>query len=195
MSTKWNEYKIEKEIRNTMKFLNIDRMPTVSEMKVATRSYGLGLKVTRTGGTNYWADKLGLELKNSETKFGNEWEIRMKEDLERRGYMVEKMSTKHPYDLLVNNNIKIDVKASRYYHKDNFKFHSFNLEKKYHNCDIFIFVGLADEADDIEKILIIPSKYLMGKKQLSVGLTSKYDKYQDRWDYLEKYSDFYKVAI
>lgn len=48
MSTKWNEYKIEKEIRNTMKFLNIDRMPTVSEMKVATRSYGLGLKVTRT---------------------------------------------------------------------------------------------------------------------------------------------------
>lgn len=195
MSTKWNEYKIEKEIRNTMKFLNIDRMPTVSEMKVATRSYGLGLKVTRNGGTNYWADKLGLELKNSETKFGNEWEIKMKEGLERRGYMVEKMSTKHPYDLLVNNNIKIDVKASRYYHKDNFKFHSFNLEKKYHNCDIFIFVGLADEADDIEKILIIPSKYLMGKKQLSVGLTSKYDKYQDRWDYLEKYSDFYKVTI
>ncbi|RDY22860.1 hypothetical protein CHF27_011100 [Romboutsia maritimum] len=192
---KWTDEKIEREIKNVIKTLNIDRMPSTSEIKKATNNYGLGIKITRSGGVRYWADKLGLELKNSETKFGNEWEFNMKKELEGKGYIVEKMSTKHPYDLLVNDNIKIDVKVSRYYHKDNFKFYSFNLEKKYHNCDIFIFVGLKDGKEEIERLFIIPSKYLMGIKQLSIGTQSKYDKYQNRWDYIEKYSEFYAETI
>ena len=61
---------------------------------------------------------------------------KIKEILEKLGYQVQKMTTKHPYDLLINDNVKIDVKVSRCCNNNGFKFYSFNLERKYHNCDI-----------------------------------------------------------
>lgn len=174
--------------------LNIERMPTRTEIETVTNDSALTNKISKTGGTKYWANKLNLDLKDSETKLGQEWEMYAKSELENLGYEVEKMTTKHPYDLLVNNNIKVDVKVSRYYKGKGFKYHTFNMEKKYHNCDIFICIGL-DEEDHVVKTLVIPSKYLMNKKQLSVGIESKYDKFNDRWDYIEKYSNFYSVTI
>lgn len=191
---KWSDETIEAEILNVKNALNIDRMPTRSEIEVITNNSALTNKISKTGGTRLWAKKLGLVLKDSETKLGQEWELCVKETLENMGYEVEKMTTKHPYDLLVNNNIKVDVKVSRYYKKDNFKFHTFNLEKKYHNCDIFICIGI-DDSDDIVKTLVIPSKYLIGKKQLSAGVCSRYDKFNNAWHYIEKYSEFYSVMI
>lgn len=193
---KWTNIKIEKEIKNVMNTLNISRMPSASEIKNVTNSNGLGIKITRTGGFKFWANKLNLKVKDSETNLGNEYEVLIKEILEGKGYIVENMTTKHPYDLLLNNNIKVDVKVSRYYNPstNTFKYHTFNLEKKHHNCDIFICIGL-NESDEIEKLLIIPSKYVMGIKQLSIGVNSKYDKFENRWGYIEKYSYFYDVTI
>lgn len=194
MRNKWSDNKIAEEIIKVKMALNIERMPTRTEIEVVTNDSALTNKISKTGGTKYWANKLNLDLKDSETKLGQEWEMYVKSELENLGYEVEKMTTKHPYDLLVNNNIKVDVKVSRYYKGKGFKYHTFNMEKKYHNCDVFICIGL-DEGDYVVKTLVIPSKYLMNKKQLSVGIESKYDKFNDRWDYIEKYSNFYSATI
>ena len=136
--TKWSNEKIESEIYKVINTLNIERMPTNTEISMVMKNQALNNKISKSGGYKYWANKLGLDTKYSETKLGQEWEIYIKNLLDSKGYYVEKMTTRHSYDLLINNNIKIDVKVSNYYHGKSFKYHTFNLEKKYHNCDIFI---------------------------------------------------------
>lgn len=189
--TQWTYEKVVKGIKEVMKTLDIDRMPSRSEIEMVTGNTSLANKVYRTGGYRAWAEELGLSLKECETQKGNDWEFKIMEELLSTGYEVEKMSTKHPYDLLVENFIKIDVKVSSYYKGKNYQYHTFNLGKTHHNCDIFILVGLDDEGKAVKR-LIIPSKFLMGKKQISVGLTSEYDKFNERCDYIDKYIDFYK---
>ena len=190
----WNDKTVEEAIMSVMYALSLNRMPSASEIVQVTKGHALNNAIRRRGGFRMWAEKLGLELKNSETKLGNNHEYYIKDDLLDRGYTVEKMSIKHPYDLLVNNNIKIDVKASHIYNYAHGKYYSFNLEKTHHNCDIFIFVCL-DENEGVVKKLIIPSKFLMGVKQISVGLQSKYDIYDNRFDYLDKFNEFYSSII
>ena len=192
--TKWDDNRIKSEVKNVMTALNIKRMPTRAEMDDVTHNSALSNKVMKTGGFRYWADKMGIELKNCETVLGNDYEFGIKKVLENKGYKAEKMSTGHPYDLLVNDYIKIDVKASHYYHGDGFIYHTFRLGKKHHNCDIFICICL-DDSDNVIKTLIIPSKYLMGIRQLSVGNNSKYDKYNEAWEYIDKYDKFYKEIL
>lgn len=188
---RWTDELIISEIINVMNSLGIDRMPTKSEIEAVMGNASLSGKISKAGGFKMWAEKLNLKLKESDTTFGNEYEFVIKEVLEKLGFEVEKMTTKHPYDLLINDNVKIDVKVSRYYNGENdCKFHSYNLEKKYHNCDIFICVGIGED-EEMEKILIIPSKYLMGKKQLSTGVKSIYDRFDKKFDYIDKYIDFY----
>lgn len=191
---RYTDKMIENEIIEVMRALNIKRMPSGNEIVAVTQSHSLPNKISRSGGYKYWAKRLGLDMKNSETNLGQKYEFIIKDILESKGYKVDKMTTGHPYDLLVNNNIKIDVKVSNYYHGDTYKYHTFGLGKKYHNCDIFICVGINEE-ENIEKILIIPSKFLMNIKQLSVGIKSEYDKYNEAWEYLDKYDRFYKELI
>lgn len=100
------------------------------------------------------------------------------------------MSVKHPYDLLVNSNIKIDVKTARLYTSEHGNsYYTFNLEKKNPTCDIYIFYCV-----EIEKILIIPSKFLR-QTQLCISENSKYNRYTNRWDYLKIYDNFYKEVV
>ncbi|HBF0856743.1 TPA: hypothetical protein KNP56_003561 [Clostridioides difficile] len=187
---KWDDSKITNEIIHVKNILGIDRMPTKSEIEFVTKSNSLSCKISKSGGFKEWAYRLNLEIKKSESDLGSKWEMYIKNILEARGYEISKMSFKHPYDLLVNNNIKVDVKVSSLYENEDSKYHSFNLEKKYHNCDIFILVAL-DEFGSPLKILIVPSKELMGQKQVSIGYKSKYDKFDSRFELIKVYDNFY----
>ena len=164
-------------------------MPSKSEIESVVGS-GLSIKISRTGGFKYWADKLNLEMKESETKLGKKYEQYVTDLLKNKDYEVERMSTQHPYDLLINRNIKVDVKISNLYRGNSGEFHTFNLGKHNHNCDIFICICVTD--NKIVKTLIIPSKFLMKISQLSVGIHSIYDKFIDRFNYIEKYNMFYQ---
>ena len=187
---RWTEDKVEEEINRVKNILGIDRRPRNREVSVVTGSSSLNNKISKSGGFRAWAKRLNLNVKNSETSIGHKYEFEIKEILEKLGYQVQKMTTKHPYDLLINDNVKIDVKVSRCCNNNGFKFYSFNLERKYHNCDIFICVTL-DDNELIDKILVIPSKYLMDRKQLSIGMSSSYDKFNKCFDYIDKYIYFY----
>lgn len=186
--TRWTNELIEQEIIKVKEALNLSRMPSNSEVKSVVGN-GLACKISKTGGYKYWADKLNLKMKYSETKLGREYEEKIMKLLQSKGCEVEQMSIKHPYDLLVNLNIKVDVKVSNLYRGEKGEFHTFNLEKHNHNCDLFICVCVTD--DEIVKTLVIPSKFLMKVSQLSIGNNSVYDVFKDRFDYIEKYDVFY----
>ena len=184
LGTKWDDNRIKSELKNVMAALGIDRMPSRTEMDSVTHNTALSNKVMKTGGIRYWAKELGLELKNSETTLGNNYEYIDMNLFTEKGYKVNKMTTKHPYDLFVNDHVKVDVKVSHYYHSNEFSYHTFGLGKKYQNCDIFICICL-DDNDKVVKNLIIPSDFLIGQRQLSVGTNSTYDKLNNKSAYID----------
>lgn len=184
--TCWTEKMVEQEIKEVMRAMNIDRMPSRSEIELIRGDTSLTNKITKTGGFYFWANKLGLEIKNSETKFGYEIEKKISEKLAGDGYSCILTSIRHPYDILVDGCVKIDVKSAKKTRVKEGLVYSFNLEKKEQTCDVYVAVCLGDE-ESIEKIYVIPAHIMTGKKQLCLGVkNSIYDSYIDRWDIIEK---------
>jgi hypothetical protein len=187
---RWTDEKVEKEVKKVMVALNINRFPTRSEMELVTRNHGLSVKISKSGGFKEWAKKLNLPLKESETQLGQEYEEIIRNIIKKEtGYIFELTNTKHPYDLYLDG-VKIDVKVSnRHYPEKNYYYYTFNLEKIPPTCDIY--VCLCKNKSHIDKILVIPSTEIDAINQLSIGKESKYDKYKDRFDYIEEYYNFY----
>lgn len=182
---KWSEKEIAREIKNVICALVVERMPTDSEVIAVTKSHALSNAISKTGGYYYWAEKLGLATKKSETNYSREYEIKCKEFIESLGYKVEMTPVRFPYDLLVNDFVKVEVKASKLYKGKNGNFYSFNLEYKQPKSEINVFYC---EGDDVTRIYVMPSHALVGINQLSIGeITSKYDVYLGRWDILKNY--------
>lgn len=176
-----------KQIVNT---LELDRMPSTSEIKTFEFGSRLHNSIVRSYGYREWANKLGLKLKKSETQLGNDYERVVISTLESKGYCTDKMTTNHPFDLLVNNSVKIDVKVAKpHISKDESRVHTFSTNKRYGSCDLYIAVAL-DEKGQIERFLIIPSHRLQ-IVTLCIGKESKYDIYNNRYDILDNYIWFH----
>jgi hypothetical protein len=186
----WNEKLIEKTLIGIVEKNKLKTFPTHKQMNEITGSMALTNAVSRHGGTRYWANKLGLEIKPCESKLGEDYEFKCMEFIKHLGYRCEKMPVRYPYDLLVENNIKVDVKCGNLYKGAAGEYYTFNLEKKKPTCDLFVCFCLNN--DRVEKVFVIPSCELSGKTQLSVGkIKSTYDKYIEEWDYLHLYDVFY----
>lgn len=185
---KWTLEKVLQEVKNISGDTGI--MPTFKQMDIATGNKGLSVAVSRYGGHKEIAEMIGLKLCKSETNFGRDYEIFCMIDIENRfGYSVKQMSMRHPYDLLVENSVKVDVKVSKKICNRNGYYFTFNLEKKEQTCDIFVLICC--DNNDIEKTYIIPSVVLSGHSQLSIGIQkSVYDKYLDQWHFIKDYADF-----
>jgi hypothetical protein len=187
--TKWTNELIEEAIEGVMIGLGTTTMPTKSECDHVTGNSALSSKISRDGGFSYWADKLGLEIKDSETQTGFKAEIEAKELIEKETGLVSKITkSRCPYDILVNGNVKIEVKISNGCGGSNGFFYSANLYDGIQKADILIFICKNEEKEG--KILVIPSHHLQGITQLSIGIESYYDKYKERYDYIEKFNNF-----
>lgn len=188
---KWNDKKIKQSIFNVMKTAKIETFPTHSLMKEVTGNEALSNAISKHGGSKYWAEKLGIEIKKCESKFGYEFECECIVYLTTLGYECELTKARYPYDILANNNIKIDVKSGHLYHGEQGNFYTFNLEKEKPTCDIFVCYCIED--NEIKKVYVIPSCVVSGKTQLSIGVKhSKYDRYIDNWTIFKKYKIFYE---
>jgi len=185
----WNEYLIESEIKRTMDILCIEHMPSRTDMKLALGNDALSNKVAKTGGFVAWGNRLLLKTKVSDTSLGQNYEIKAMELLKLKGFEVERMTTKHPFDLLVNDNIRIDVKVGRPGDINN-SIHTFRMAKKYATCDLYMIFAL-DGNGAIGKLFIIPGNELK-VVTMCIGRNSKYDVYLNRWDLINKYDTFYK---
>lgn len=182
---------ITNEILKVMKSANLSRMPSRTEIKIYTQSDALSNRIMKTGGFYHWASKLGLEVKNSDTKTGIEYENKCLELLQSKGLKAELTPVKFPYDILVDKVVKIDVKVSNGYDGDCF-FFAINLESKLPKSDFHV---VYCKNKRINKTLVIPSHLLYGIGQLSIGIESKYDIYKDRWDLVTKQLNFIRKAI
>lgn len=188
---KWDDESIKEAIKYVMEKGKIESMPTHTQMDSIIGNAGLSCAISKRGGSVYWANKLGLNIKPCESKFGACYEDRCIGELIDRGYDCEHTESKYPYDILVNDNVKIDVKVSNLYQSKNGSFYTFNLEKVKPTCDIFVCYCV--EYDEVVKTFVIPSCVLSGKCQLSVGeIKSIYDKYIDAWWFVEEYDAFYQ---
>ena len=190
---KWDNDIIEKEILRIKNDININHMPTREQVLLDKMGNSLSSAICRTGGFRGWAKKLNLEFKDCESKDGWAYEDKVFDLLINQGYKIKKMTTGYPYDLLINNKIKIDVKMSRPHYVNDKRYHTFGINKIYSTCDLYILVALND-LDDIEKILIIPG-YILRVVTLTISQNNKYDKYINRWDLIEQYNNFYNNII
>lgn len=170
--------------------LGVPYMPSKTEMNQVTGGKGLGCAMTRYGGHLYYREYLGLDEKDSCSKFGDENEYYVLGLLKSRGFNVRKTPPRHPYDILVEDVLKIDVKSANPTLSKAKEMHEFvfSINNEFPKCDLLIFV-----TNEVEKkeVYIIPSKHIM-QSQLGIGETSKYDIYKDRYDYIEKYIELFK---
>lgn len=181
----WTEEGVKKAVFEVVEKLELDRMPSRSEMEEYYGNSALTNKLGKNGGIYHYANLYGLSIKKSESLFGLKYEKLIRDMIIKMGNDAELTSAKFPYDILVNKRVKIDVKAGRIYKSNGYSFYTFNLEKARQTCDIYIVVTLGED-DEVNKIYVIPSSVMSGKTQLSIGIkASKYDKYVDRWDYIE----------
>lgn len=189
--TKWSDDLIAFGIYEVMKKADITVMPSKSIIEKINGDSRLSNAISKHGGFLVWAKRLGLEISDSETKIGKIYEEFCANYITNvLKKQCEMTSTKHPYDILVCENVKIDVKVGHLYNGTNGNFYTFNLEKKQPTCDIFVCYCVDDM--EIEKTYVIPSCFLSGKSQLSVGASeSSYDCFRDKWEYIKKYELFY----
>lgn len=190
---RWNETEVEEQIMQIVRDRGMTTFPTLSEMTEYYGNQGLRNKVARSGGSFAWAEKLGLPMKQSDTSFGRKYELFAIEDIRSHtsSAIVEKMSTRYPYDILVEKCVKIDVKASRPVRngKGGYQY-SFNLEKKYPTCDVFLLYGLGWDGEVLQT-LIVPSLLTYGISQIYAGTNPRWMHFQDKWQVFSSYLKFY----
>lgn len=186
------------EIERVIKSLELDRFPTHSEMIEYYGNEALTNKISKSGGTKYWANLLGYTVKDCESEFGDYFERYSIQDILTHTYLESyKNKVGYPYDITTNKHIKVDVKSSTIIENNNgYKYHSFNLEKKEPTCDIYILYCINDE-NKIHKTYIIPSCHVYGQKQIGISAfgRSKWDKYKDNWRIFEIYNEFYNKLV
>ena len=189
---KWTDELIKEKILEAKEGLELDRMPSRKEVVDFFRSESLANAVSkRQGGWHGLAEELGLDIKESESYFGKRNELAAADMLRERGFEVRRMPHTFPYDLLLNDCVKVDVKSGHLYKGPNGSFYSFNLEKSYATCDFYILFTI-NEDNTIGRKMIVPSNAVIANKQISVGVErSKYHKYTDRWDLLDNAAEFW----
>lgn len=193
----WNEERILEALKTMVVSLNMSTMPTCSQMNDFFGDTRLSNAISKHKKSKYYAEILGLDIKQCETELGKQYEEICANFIEEKlGMECELTSVRFPYDILADRSVKIDVKVGRIFDNyGNSKYFTFNLEKKNQTCDIFVCYCIGCKGE-LTKTLVIPSYILSGKKQLSIGVYgSRYDQYIDRWDILGKYRDFIKSTI
>lgn len=190
-NVKWTPEKMKQGVLDVVNGLGLKRMPSRNEVVKFYGNNELACAVTRKIGWYKLAQELQLPVKDSETYFGKKQEQLVHEEIISRGHESRRMPQNFPYDLLVDDCVKIDVKASRLYHGANGNFYSFNLEKPFCTCDLYI-LRLLEEDGGVSKTLVVPSKDVPTNTQISVGENkSRYFRYADKWDYVDEYSAFF----
>jgi hypothetical protein len=185
-----------KDIMRVKEEMGYNHFPTRSEIISFYGNESLTNRISRTGGTRYWANKLNLPIKSCESELGNKYELYAIEQIKDKTKLDARQTRpRYPYDIIVDSNIKVDVKVSKpFKNSKGVISNTFNLEKTEPTCDIFILYCLKENGE-IYKTLIVPSCITQGKTQLGVGFVSKWDIFADKWDYFGEYSKFNKAIL
>ena len=190
----WTNELIEQEIKNfidTEVEANGD-FPSCCLLRKKHRT-DLSNAITRSGGFIYWRDRMGYKTNKCKSEIGWQGEKIIEEILINKGYNVHKEPITCIYDYTINHYVRVDCKYSRIYHNKQGDFFSCKL-KHYKDCDIFIIICKYN--DNHYKVLVIPHIAVFNQSQISIGLNnSKWDCYENKFEYINKYESFYKKLI
>lgn len=184
----WTDEAIASGIMEIANLFEPIRMPTRSEISEMRGDEALTNAISKHGGFGFWADKLGLEQKYSETRLGIEGEQYIANILRSMGHKVETTSVKYPYDLLIDDCIKVDVKTANESSVRGFPIHSYRLAKEQQTCDFYILY----EADT-KRVYVIPANKLYGQVQVGMGLNSNtYAQYLGAYHLIQQAVEMYQ---
>jgi len=99
----------------------------------------------------------------------------------------------YDYDLLCDNNVRLEIKSSTINEKHNqWRFgilkNSRNDNRTERDCDFYVLCGF-ENIDNIT-VFIIPEKELRNKKRLDLSInTEKYLKWKNRWDLITNFGE------
>ena len=191
---RWTDELIREKILQVKEGLELERMPSMAECEKYLNGSGVTNAASRrVGGWYKLAEELGLPIKKSCTGLGKRYESRAEDLLREFGFSVDRMPQNFPYDMLVDRRVKVDVKVSRLYKGRTGNFYSFNTEKSFATCDVYILFAINDGE---ERIFIVPSVDVIDNKQISIGaINSKYHRYENRWDIISRMSNLWNVLI
>lgn len=193
---KWTEAKIKDAIFESIEILNLKRMPSRKELESINRG-DLANKISKTLGYYGWAEELKLNVKESETKNGKKFELIAENDLREKfpSKNILQMSQNHPFDILFGESVKTDVKVGRVHNYFGVAAYTFRTSKKYGSCDLYLCYGLGED-NEIKDVFVIPvSEAKVITLNITLGGSSKYLKFIDRWDLFEKLELSNKIAL
>ena len=148
---------------------------------------------------------------HSRKSIGEIGEDMLVKELKSRGYVVKNMNDKdklYPYDLLVDSEIRIEVKSASIFEDGRFHFtltekpENKNIESETRirlengrtkkvftkSCDLMVFVGVENE--DCHFFLIKPTELSEKIQAVATPLDpfskSKYNKFRERWEVIEQ---------
>ena len=189
---KWTDEKIEEGIMVIANKFSPVRMPTDKETVEMSDIPGLSNAIQRSGGYAYWANRLNLDQKYSETKIGVKYEHLIGKMLEAKGHKVVYTPTKHPYDLLVDGCVKVDVKVANESQVRGYPIHAYRTSKKLQTCDFYI----CCENDKDKNIYVIPACVCSGQSQIEMGIESrKYQIYKEAFHLIDRTVRFYEDLL
>lgn len=109
---KWTDEVIEAELRSVSDAMG--RFPSNSDL-VRAGYTTLASTVSKKGGFVHWADRLGMPRQHSDSDTGWQGEREMVEVFQKAGLAaVRTEGVKAPFDLVVENVLRVDVKSARY---------------------------------------------------------------------------------
>lgn len=175
MRKKWSDKLIRAEL--TAHIDHWGRMPSARELR-QRESNDLACVLTRRGGYRAWAHELGAEMKDSETKLGQDIEIREARFWLGHGCTVQCQSTKAPFDLLVNDH-RVDVKSA---HLTKGSVYVFAGLRGGVDCDFFDLVCLGSNNRTRWRFIVPASAARIQTLQIRCGIgapPSRYAQYRD----------------
>ena len=188
---RWTDQVVRESIMEVANTFAERRMPSRSEIEDYYGNSALTSRISRTGGTYYWAEVLGLEVKESETKVGLIAERAIKERVSQMGFDVELTGFKHPYDLLVDGCVKVDVKTAHKSKIHGCDVYAYRLAKPQQTCDVYVFCEM--DKNEIVKTYVVPSAIISGQVQVEMGIGStKYEPFCNRFDLIGRMVEFQK---
>ncbi len=170
MRKKWTDDLIDDGLREISK--SYGRMPSAKEMR-AHGANDLACAVSRRVGYLKAAHRLGLKIKGSETHRAQAIESLAAAYLAERGYRVDRQTCKAPFDLLVNGEIRVDVKSG----KRTAGGYVFAGIKNGADCDVFMLCGVDDSNAMIWRYFVPASEARV--QTISIRPTGKYGRFRE----------------
>lgn len=111
MRKTWDDEQVEAEVRRIADGLG--HFPSNTELVGMGRN-DLSNQISRRGGFLHWAAKIGIDRQRSGSDTGWAGEAQVMSLLTELGFAVQRpMGVKCPFDILVNDLLRVDVKAAR----------------------------------------------------------------------------------